>query len=228
MIFVANYKMNGNKDFYLKVKKNINKEKFKDTIVLCPPFVYMPYLKIKNKKVSLGAQDLANEENGKSTGQINGEMLKEFDVKYSIVGHSERRELGETNDVVARKIELAQTHGINPIVCVGEKNKTAKLDMLVEQVESALSRALTNDIIFAYEPIWAIGSGEIPSLDRINSAINLIKNAASTHGFEVKVLYGGSVNAENYKEIIKTGVDGFLMGGVSLKINDFLRIVKGE
>ena len=228
MIFVANYKMNGNKEFYLQVNKVFNKLKVKDTIVLCPPFVYMPFLKIKNKNVLLGSQDIAQLENRKSTGQIGATMLNEIGVKYCLIGHSERREIGETDEMVANKVCHAQENNITPIVCVGEKTKTAKLDVVVEQVQIALSKAGNKEIIFAYEPVWAIGTGEQPSVKKIDKVIDLIKTTAIKQGFNVKVLYGGSVNLSNYTEVKKSKVDGFLMGGVSLKINEFMQIVKGE
>ena len=228
MIFVANYKMNGDKAFYQKVNKMFKKEKVKDTIILCPSFVYMPFFKLKNKNVFLGSQDISNCEDKKSTGQINAKMLNEFGVKYSIVGHSERRELGETDELVSLKVKYAQENGIIPIVCVGEKTKTAKLDVLTEQVKIALSKAKNQNIIFAYEPIWAIGSGEIPTIEKINKALKLIKETAKSQGFDIEVLYGGSVNAKNHKELKNSNADGFLMGGVSLKIDDFMQIVKGE
>ncbi len=228
MLLVANYKMNGNKEFYSKVNKIFNKIKVADTIVLCPPFVYMPYFKIRNKNVFIGAQDVATLENKQSTGQTSGKMLNEFGVKYSIIGHSERRAIGETNEVVANKVRHAQENGITPIVCVGEKTKTAKLDVLIDQVKSALSKTINQDIVFAYEPVWAIGSGEIPTIKRIDKALNLISKTADDCGFKVKVLYGGSVNLKNHQELRTSVADGFLMGGVSLKLDDFLKIVKGE
>ena len=228
MIFVANYKMNGNKEFYLKVNKIFNKLKVRDTIVLCPPFVYMPFFKIKNKNVSLGSQDISQIENKKSTGQISGKMLNEFGVKYCLIGHSERREIGESDHMVALKVKYAQEHNLIPIVCVGEKTKTAKLDVVTEQVNLALSGAINKEVIFAYEPVWAIGTGEQPTVKKIDKVLNLIKLTAKEQGFNVKVLYGGSVNLSNYSEVKKSKADGFLMGGVSLKINEFIKIIKGE
>lgn len=227
-LLVANYKMNGNIDFYQKGTKVLNKIKLKDTVVLCPPFVYMPFLKIKNKNIKLGAQDISNVENTKSTGQISGKMLNEFNCKYTIVGHSERRANGETNWFVADKVHNAHKHDIIPIICVGESTKTSKLDVLVEQVGISLSKAETKEIIFAYEPIWAIGSGEKPINAKINKAVKMIKETAKELGFEVKVLYGGSVNSENYKEIFNADVDGLLIGGVSNKLDEFVKILKGE
>ena len=228
MLFVANYKMNGDKSFYEKANKVIDKLKSKDTVVLCPPFVYMPFFDIKNKNVFLGSQDICAVENKTSTGQINAKMLNEFNVRYSIIGHSERREIGETDEIVSQKVKMAQENEIIPIVCVGEENKFSKLDVLTTQVEIALSKAENKEIIFAYEPIWAIGSGEIPTIERINEALNLIKKTAEKNGFTVKVLYGGSVNLSNHKELKTSVADGFLMGGVSLKLDDFCAIVKGE
>ena len=221
-LLVANYKMNGDKNFYNAIQKVFNKLKIKDTVVLCPPFVYMPFFKIKNKNVFLGSQDFACDNNKKSTGQIAPHMLKEFKVGYTLIGHSERRAIGETEEIIANKVSLAQEYEIVPIICVGEKNKTAKLDVLKEQVKSALSKAKNKELIFAYEPIWAIGSGVQPTVKRINNALDIIKTTAKECGFNVKVLYGGSVNAENYKEILNSQVDGLLMGGVSNKINEFL------
>ena len=228
MIFVANYKMNGDKSFYKKVNKIFNKLKVEDTIVLCPPFVYMPFFKLKSKNIHLGAQDVAQNANKKSTGQLNATMLREFDAKYCVVGHSERREIGETDEIVANKVKHCQEQNIIPIICVGEKTKSAKLEVLVEQVKIALSKAENQEVVFAYEPVWAIGSGKIPSVNKINKAIKLIKKSATEVGFDVKVLYGGSVNISNHKELKTADVDGFLMGGVSLKIDEFIKIVKGE
>lgn len=227
-LLVANYKMNGNKDFYQKVAKVLNKLKLEDTIVLCPPFVYMPFLKIKHKNIFVGSQDITNVNNTKSTGQTSPNMLKEFNVDYSIIGHSERRALGETDFLVADKVSVAQKAGIIPIVCVGEQTKDSKLDILEDQVRVALSKAESGEIVFAYEPVWAIGSGEQPSVEKIDEALNIIKGVALEVGFNVKVLYGGSVNLSNYKEVSKSCADGFLMGGVSNKINEFVKILKGE
>ena len=227
-LLVANYKMNGNQNFYKKVNKVVNKLKMKDTIVLCPPFVYMPFFKIKNKNVFLGAQDVCSQINKKSTGQISATMLNEFNVSYVIVGHSERRALGETDLDIANKVETAQVNNLKPIICVGETNKGSGLEILETQVKLALTKAVEKEVIFAYEPVWAIGTGEQPSVTKINNAIKIIKNTAKEFGFNVKVLYGGSVNASNYKEIQKANVDGFLMGGVSLKVDEFIKIVKGE
>ena len=188
----------------------------------------MPFFKIKNKNVFLGSQDVSIAENTKSTGQISGKMLKEFNIKYSIIGHSERRAIGETDLIVADKVKNCVENCIYPIVCVGEQNKTSKLDVLVEQVKLALSKVQNTDVIFAYEPVWAIGTGEQPTIKQIDKAVSLINKTAKNLGFDVPVLYGGSVNSKNYKEILTSKADGLLMGGVTLKIDEFLKILKGE
>ncbi len=226
MIFVANYKMNGDKNFYLKVNKIFSNFKAEDTIVLCPPFVYTPFLKLKY--IDLGVQNVASVENKQSTGEISARMLADLGVKYAIIGHSERREMGETDELVANKVFMAQNYGIIPIVCVGEKNKTDDISLVEAQVKAALSKRQNDEIIFAYEPIWAIGSGEIPTISKIDEVLELIRAAAGSCGANVKVLYGGSVNLKNHKELRTSSADGFLMGGVSLKLDDFVSILKGE
>ena len=228
MIFVANYKMNGDKKFYQKVNRVFNRLQSEDTVILCPPFVYMSSLKLKNEKVFLGAQDISCCYDKKSTGQISPIMLKEFDVKYTIVGHSERREIGENDFMVARKVHMAHEFDMIPIVCVGEVNKEDGLEILKNQVSISLTKALNKEVVFAYEPVWAIGTGEQPTVKQVAEAVKLVKNTAKQSGYNVKVLYGGSVNVGNYQQIKKAKVDGFLIGGVSLKIEEFLKIVKGE
>ena len=226
-LIVANYKMNGDKNTYLSIEKKLNKVKVSDAkVILCPPFVYLPFFNLK-KHISLGAQDISNVMNSKSTGQISPKMLAEFDVEYVIIGHSERRAIYDTDNTVADKVKVATDHGILPIICVGEERKSHKIDLLINQVSTALSRISEKTVIFAYEPVWAIGSGEVPTVARINKAIKVIKDTANSSGFDVKVLYGGSVNGDNYKELLKSNADGFLCGGVSLKVDEFIDLIKG-
>ena len=226
---VANYKMNGNSKFYVDAMKKINKVRCKDTkIILCPPFVYLSNLNIKNKYVELGAQDVSIQENKKSTGQISSNMLNEFKVKYVIVGHSERRAIHETDEMVSNKVKNALEHNIVPIVCVGEEKKNSKLDLVLEQVKIALTNVKQGDnIIFAYEPVWAIGSGETPTIKRINKVVEAIKNVIKEREINPICLYGGSVGRCNYQELNEADIDGFLIGGTSLKVDDFIEIAKG-
>ena len=228
-LVVANYKMNGSSKFYFDAMKKINKVRLKDTkIILCPPFVYLPNLKIKNKFVELGAQNIAIKETTKSTGQISAKMLNEFDVKYVIVGHSEQRAIIDNNEMIANKVKNAIEHNIVPIICVGEEKKNSKLDSVLEQVKSALTNAKKGDkIVFAYEPVWAIGSGETPTVKRINKVVEAIKSAVKERGIEPVCLYGGSVSVCNYQELNSSNVDGFLIGGTSLNVDNFIEIAKG-
>ena len=232
---VANYKMNGSEDFFAFVIKKLKKLETKDTkIVLCPPFVYLHEFKKNNAKltknnISLGAQDVASENNKKSTGQINADMLVDMGCKYVIVGHSERRAIYETDEIVAKKTVEAIKHGLVPIVCVGEESKDAGITQVKAQVR-AVFKALKaeglnakENVIFAYEPVWAIGTGEVPNVKQINKAKQAI---LSVLDFEPTVLYGGSVNGQNYTDLLGE-MDGFLLGGVSLKVDEFLSIVRG-
>ena len=227
-LVVANYKMNGSKQFFASAFKQINKLKVKDTeIVLCPPFVYLHLFKKKKNNISLGSQDVCGELSKKATGQISSAILKDCNVEYSIIGHSEQRQIGLTNQQVADKVNMAVKSKILPIVCVGESSKRSSLNLLKEQVESSVKKSELSEIIFAYEPVWAIGTGEVPTNKRINEAVDMIKDICVNLKVNAKVLYGGSVNAKNYKDLLKTNVDGFLVGGASLNIDEFCEIVKG-
>ena len=223
-LVVANFKMNKDKKFYLSLKK-LNNNKYKDTkIVLCPPFVYSSFVKIKNKMLFLGSQDISQEKEGKATGQISANMLKEFGVKFAIIGHSERR-VFETNDDVNKKVKVALENDIVPIVCVGEKAKGQDKSFIIEQVKSAICDT-DKEVIFAYEPIWAIGTGLIPTKTDINKVSKLIKKTAKEQKANVKVLYGGSVNESNISLLKTCDVDGFLVGGACLDIVKFEKIIR--
>ena len=199
------------------------------SVVLCPPFVYLDIFRLKNKKISLGVQDISNQINHKSTGQISPRMLNEFSVKYSIVGHSERRALGENDDLINQKVKLCIESDIVPIICVGEHEKDENVDLIQNQVSSAISKVKrSSKIILAYEPVWAIGTGEIPSVEYINKQVSLIRKKKKKKRFnDFLILYGGSVNEDNYADLLGADIDGFLLGGVSLRLDEFLKIVKG-
>jgi len=224
---VANYKMNGDARFFKSATKKMNTVKAKDTkIILCPPFVYLP--NIKTKSFELGSQNISFVENNKNTGEISAKMLNEFNVKYSIIGHSERRKIGETDDMVALKVKNAIDNNIVPIVCVGEEKKSSGLHLVIEQVQSAIKFCKTQDLlIFAYEPVWAIGTGEVPTSKKIDSVIKKIKKVLIDNNLTPICLYGGSVNEKNFKELNTDMVDGFLLGGVSLKTDKLIEIIKG-
>lgn len=231
-LVVANYKMNGNIKFFRSLNI-LNKLKLRDTkIVLCPPFLYLPIVKLKNKSISLGCQNISQSINNKSTGEISPLMLKEFNVRYAIIGHSERRAIGETDDMVANKVINALNHDITPIICVGENNKEEGLSLVKTQVKAVLKAIdkngieKTKEVIFAYEPVWSIGTGKLPTIKDIDKAVKLIKTTAKSLE-NVKVLYGGSVSGDNFIDLTNSIADGFLLGGVSQKLEEFKKIVKG-
>ena len=221
MLIVANYKMNGDSKFYSTLINKLNK--VKDTkLILCPPFVYLPYLSCFTRLFSLGAQDVCCAESGKYTGQVSAEMLKDFKVKYCIVGHSERRGF-ETNLEVAGKVKECLKQGIMPILCVGESVKDENEEVLVEQLTSALAGVgKDKKAIVAYEPVWAIGSGVVPTNTYINKKVALIKKILKDLGLNLPILYGGSVDEKNCLKLKKCKIDGFFVGGLSLQFEKLL------
>lgn len=223
-LVVANFKMNKDKKFYQSLK-SLNTLNCKDTkVVLCPPFVYTSFVKIKNENIFLGCQDISCENEGRATGQISANMLKEFGVSYAIIGHSERRGF-ETNQDISKKVKVALYNNIVPIVCVGEVNKGEDESLIIEQVASSIS-STDKEIIFAYEPLWAIGSGLIPTKADINKICSVIRKTAKQKKAKIKVLYGGSVNDKNIDLLKTCKVDGFLIGGACLDVNKFKSIIK--
>lgn len=215
-------------------------------VVLCPPFVWLyPLAEILRngpKNISLGAQNMHWEEKGTFTGEVSGEMLKNI-VKYVILGHSERRYyFNESDDIVYDKLVLALHYGLTPILCVGEKKKseTGDVKALLAQLNASLGE-LTADqvkkIVIAYEPIWAISSGDVTGKkaatgDYAGEVIKKIRdfieeNYGKTTAEAQSILYGGSVTAANIDEYMgECEIDGVLVGGASLRINEFVAICK--
>jgi len=250
-IISGNWKMNGSKamidhwfeDFFLKVKQfestnTIDKDKI-PLVLICVPDIFIEYAMLKaniyNKtskyfKVHIGAQDVHQDDNGAFTGNTSPLFLKEVNCKYTIVGHSERRQFQhEDNDMVSKKAKSALNHNITPLVCVGEDLATREankyLDVVGKQVIQSTEGLDLNLAIIAYEPIWAIGTGKVPTLDEINEMIVFIKN--TLHADKVKVLYGGSVKSSNAADILKLPpCDGVLVGGASMKGAEFFDIAR--
>ena len=233
--FVANWKMFG--DF--KSLKLVNKvisfsKKFKSSkfkiIYLPPNTLICPMAQmVKNTKIEVGAQNCHHQENyGAFTGSVNAKMVKGVGAKYVILGHSENRQTGESDKLINLKIKTALKNGLKVIFCIGEKikdkrNKKTKL-VLSKQIKLGLKGVKLNNIIIAYEPVWAIGSGLIPKSDELFKTINFIK---SKFRKKLKILYGGSVNNKNINEL-KTirNIDGFLVGGASQNSKKFIDIIK--
>ncbi len=187
--------------------------------------------------IELGAQDISTQVSGAFTGEVSGSMLKDFGVRYSIVGHSERRAYhGESSQAVALKTKAALAAGITPIVCVGE----TLAEREVGQTEAVVKRQLAavihdnghciSEIVVAYEPVWAIGTGKTASPEQaqaVHAVLRAQLNAASSAAKQrVRILYGGSMNAQNAQELLaQPDIDGGLIGGASLKASDFLKII---
>lgn len=221
---IGNWKMNGNMADKESLFRAIHRTKTNNNVIICLPFTLFCG---KNYDVTIGAQDVSQHENGVYTGDISAQMLHDAGVKYVIVGHSEHRlHHNEKNNVIKAKSEQAIKYGITPIVCIGEtitekragKTETVIKKMLLESVPKS------GKYIIAYEPRWAIGSGKTPTKDEIKTAVKII---VDTLPRKVPIVYGGSVNKDNARDIISIpNVNGLLIGGASLKSETFIPIIK--
>ena len=213
----------------------------KNEVILCVPYTDLFYalLTAQGTNIKIGAQNMHFEEKGAYTGEVSGKMLKSINVEYVIIGHSERRQyFAETDETVNKKIKAAFANGLKPIVCVGEtleqREAGKTVEIITKQTELALE-GLTNEqvknTIIAYEPIWAIGTGKTATSEDANNSIKEIRNKiADIYGKdvaeEVIIQYGGSVKSTNAKELFEmSDIDGGLVGGASLKAEEFSKIV---
>lgn len=200
-------------------------------VVLCVPFTALPILSksLHGSRVKLGAQNIHWETEGAYTGEISGVMLKEFGVRYTIVGHSERRQyFGETDETVNLRLKTAQSYGFIPILCVGETKQQRDAGdtekHIINQLENDLVDIDQARLVIAYEPIWAIGTGDTCEVNEANRVIELIRKQLTN--VDVPIQYGGSVKPGNIDEIMaQPEIDGVLVGGASLEPSGFARIV---
>ena len=242
-IIAGNWKMNKTaaqaEALINELKPLVNKSK--PEVVICVPYTDLWIAKkaIEGSKIKLGAENVAWADSGAFTGEISAEMLKEIGVEYVIIGHSERRQyFGETDETVNLRLVQAIKNGLKPIVCVGEtltereKNKTKKV--LKKQVLDGFKGVTAEDfnsIVIAYEPVWAIGTGKTATAEDANKTIGYIRSLIKkTWGAEVakelRIQYGGSMKPSNAKELMAMrNIDGGLIGGASLKAEDFAGIV---
>lgn len=211
-------------------------------VVVCPPFVDLcPVSKaIKGTNIHLGAQNIHWAKSGAFTGEISADMLKKFGVEYAIVGHSERRQyFGETDATVNMRAKAALENGISPIICVGEsleqRERGETDEFVASQVRGALEGISADDarrVVIAYEPIWAIGTGRTATAEMAEETIIVIrKTLRSIFGNDaaetVRIQYGGSMNPQNAASLMAMeNIDGGLIGGASLKAEDFSKVVK--
>lgn len=225
---IGNWKMNGNTDEKDALLKSLKNSRTKNKVVVCLPFTL---LYGNDFGITLGAQDISEHPNGAYTGDISGQMLKDANVKYVIVGHSERRLYHkETNETTRAKATAAIKNEIIPVICVGETatDKNAGRTMSVVKKMLLESVPQKGEYIVAYEPRWAIGTGKTPTYEEIASVMETLHKALIGIKREnIALLYGGSVNQDNAKQITSIkNIDGLLVGGASLKSDTFLPIIK--
>lgn len=200
-------------------------------IVLCVPFTDLDIMSksLHGSRVRLGAQNVHWEESGAYTGEISAPMLTEIGVRFVVVGHSERRQyFGETDETVNLRLKAAQSHGLTPILCVGETKEQRDAGQTESHIFSQLEKDLVgvdqDNLVIAYEPIWAIGTGDTCESKEANRVIGLIRSQLANP--DVTIQYGGSVKPENIDEIMaQTEIDGALVGGASLQPDSFAKIV---
>lgn len=247
-IVAGNWKMN--KDYtegmslFSEVINMVKDEVMGDQqVVVCAPFVHLHSLTVLGKghsQVSVGAQNVHQEESGAYTGEISASMLKSVDVEYVILGHSERRQyFDETNDVLAKKTDITLKHGLKPIFCIGETLTEREGGEYFNVVKSQLAEGIFHlsatefsKLVIAYEPVWAIGTGVTASSAQAQEIHAFIrKEIAAKYGEsvanDITILYGGSCNPKNADELFsQPDIDGGLIGGASLKSRDFVDIAK--
>lgn len=242
-VIAGNWKMNMLPDAAIRFIDELTPlvKNTENEVVLCVPYTDLFYslLAAQNINIKIGAQNMHWEESGAYTGEVSGKMLKSIGVEYVIIGHSERRQyFAETDETVNKKLHAAFKYGLKPIVCVGEtleEREAGKAEEIItSQTEKALEGLTDNqveDTIIAYEPIWAIGTGKTATKEDANDAIKSIRNKISNiYGQMVAerviIQYGGSVKSSNAKELFTmSDIDGGLVGGASLKSDEFAKIV---
>ena len=239
-MIIANWKMNGSKKLVEEFKMNFcDFKSFNCDIVLCPPFVYLQDVIncFSKSAVRIGAQNCSYQKNGALTGEISCEILADIGCSHVIIAHSERRKLfHEISDDIDKKIRLVQEYEMTPILCVGESAEQRSANLVEDVLKSQLEvlaglkgnspEKNNKNLIIAYEPVWAIGTGSIPTLEQIRDAHAFIKSNLQVYFndqfHKIKVLYGGSVNPANAKQLFELElVDGGLIGGASLDVKSF-------
>ncbi len=234
MFIAANWKMNLNKNQIYDFIKNIQDFSFNKDVQACifPSVIFIDYLSflIENLPIHLGGQCCHYKDNGAFTGEVSPVSLKMLGCDYVILGHSERRvNYNEDNDYIKKCALSAINSNLIPIICVGENHEIRQKGNALEYIKTQINECLPenyNKAYIAYEPIWSIGTGQIPNDSQIEEIHTLIKNEVKKiSNNSVKVLYGGSVNPKNAKNIMSiNNVDGTLIGGASLNVKDFLAI----
>ena len=242
-LVAANWKMNGDRASISALLDRFRQGLPVDgvEVLVCAPSIYIPLAayKLTGSAIGLGAQTVSEHGNGAYTGEISADMLKDYGCRYVIIGHSERRHIfGETNETVANKFCHAGEQGLEVILCLGERIEEREAGMteqvLSEQLDAVIARAgitAFGKAVIAYEPVWAIGTGLTATPEQAQAAHSFIRLQVARHddriADEIRILYGGSVKADNAAGLFAMAdVDGGLIGGASLKIDDFLAICR--
>lgn len=250
-LVVGNWKMNGlietAQELVASIREGMTEReelRFPAEVVLCPPAtaLYPVHQWLSGSSIKLGAQNMAPEPFGAFTGEISGIMLRNVGCRYVILGHSERRRIfGESDDLVARKVAAAFRDGLAPILCLGEDLAEREANNTLEVVAQQLRHALQSvgaevkwrQLVLAYEPIWAIGTGHSASVSQVTEVHDFLRDQlveffGQETGDKIRILYGGSIRSENAAELFRVrNVDGGLVGGASLIAPDFLQILDG-
>ena len=243
VIIAGNWKMNYTPTESIEVIKQLNSlsnETQHIELIIIPPFTSVYAIKdlLNQTKIKLGAQNVYHELTGAYTGEISIEMLKDCNCNYILVGHSERRQLfNETDEMINKKIKTIVSHQCTPIICVGETLEERNNNQTLTVIENQLSKALnhiesTENIIIAYEPVWAIGTGKVATPDQAQDTHKFIRHCLNERSENLaettSILYGGSVKPSNIEGLItQPDIDGALVGGASLDASSFISIAKG-
>jgi triosephosphate isomerase len=240
-LIAGNWKMNGSLEANVALVHSIlgGLNAVQCHVALCVPSPYLSQVQglIAGSSVQLAAQDVSAHDSGAFTGEVSALMLRDFGVRYALVGHSERRQYhGETDATVATKAQRALAAGITPIVCVGETLEEREAGRTEEVVKRQLAAVIhanghcISEIVVAYEPVWAIGTGRTATPEQaqqVHAVLRAQLQAATVHADRVSILYGGSMNAANAEQLLaQADIDGGLVGGASLKAPDFLAIIQ--
>ena len=241
-LIAGNWKMNGNLQFAIDLVEGIMAgDAGKAELAICPPAVYLMKLggMLAQSKIALGAQNVCDREAGAFTGEIAASMLRECGCRYALVGHSERRSLyAESDQLVASRFAMAMQAGLTPILCVGEtleERENGVTESVVDrQIDAVIETSGIEGIaqsVIAYEPVWAIGTGQVATPEQAQAVHAFIRKkiAQMDDGIaqKVQILYGGSMNPANASELLsQSDIDGGLIGGAALKADDFLAIAQ--
>jgi triosephosphate isomerase len=243
-LVAGNWKMNGSKASIKELLDGIKQgmgEISNADVCVCAPFVYLGEVgnQLNGTPVTWGAQNISEQASGAFTGEISASMLNDFNCSYVIIGHSERRTLyGEDDALVAKKFAAVRAAGMIPVLCVGEtleeREKGVTDDVVARQIDAVIEAegiAAIGDAVIAYEPVWAIGTGKTATPEQAQEVHEFIRQRLAGHDSAVaektRILYGGSMNASNAEELLaKPDIDGGLIGGASLKADDFLTICR--